>query len=70
MNHPDLAPILGSYLDDFTGAMPQGKGARRRDTRVEGAKVVVIKGGHMRAVHGKAYLPALLPAEVTADDIK
>lgn len=73
ITHPDLAPILGTYLDDYSAALQKEAqlGAHGRHVgRATGSRVVVLKSGHMRAVRGKAYIPSLLPAEVTADDIK
>jgi hypothetical protein len=32
--------------------------------------VVVERWGHMRDLHGRAYLPALLPDGVTVDDLQ
>jgi len=71
ISHPDLTLLLGSFVGDFQQA--QQKMARQRgqrQSRVKGDRVVVEKWGHMRNLQGRAYLPELLPAGVTVDEIK
>src|SRR5207248_1071682 len=72
--NPPLDKLLGSYKAEYQKAesSPQPENNRRRvRTRAGRAlvrtdKLVVERGGHMRALHGKAYLPAMLPSGVTA----
>ena len=69
--HPDLAPLLGSYEDEYSQALrqaPRKKGRRRLQVKTE--RVIVEKWGHMRNLQGRAYVPALLPAGVSVDEIK
>lgn len=71
LRHPDLNQLLGKYFPDFNEAkqrVPRTPG--RRQMQVEGNKVVVQTWGHMRDLHGRAFLPALLPSGVTIDEIK
>ncbi len=68
---PDLVPLLGSYAGEYrqaARAAPRVRG--RRASRVVGADVVVERWGHMRDLHGRAYLPALLPPGVNVDAIE
>jgi len=68
--HPDLTTLLGSYASEFQNAMQ--KQARRHGQRglsVSSDKVVVETWGHMGSLQGRAYLPALLPEGVSADEI-
>lgn len=69
--HPDLASQLGTYAGEYQKALrknPAQKG--KRHLRVKGDRVVVEKWGHMRNMQGRAYIPALIPSGVSADEIK
>jgi hypothetical protein len=69
LTRPDLAPLLGTYQPEYRAAAthgPPGRGPRR----VEAARVVVETWGHARNLHGRAWLPALLPAGVKLDDLQ
>ncbi len=71
VSHPDLTPILGSYLGEYKQALrqtPRQRGQRR--FRAQGERVVVEKWGHMRKLQGKAYVPSLIPNGVNIDEIK
>jgi hypothetical protein len=70
MVHPDLTTLLGSYAGEFKNArrqMPRKPG--QKYLRVQAERVTVESWGHMRNLQGRAYLPALLPEGVTADEI-
>jgi len=67
---PDLSTLLGSYDGEYREAKrqtPRQYGVRR--SRVQSGQVVVETWGHMRNLQGRAYLPALLPEGVSADEI-
>jgi hypothetical protein len=69
--HPDLTPLLGSFAGEYRTALrhaPREPG--RRNQRVETNQIVVEKWGHMRNLQGRAYVPALIPAGVSIDEIK
>jgi hypothetical protein len=69
--HPDLTQLLGSYAGEFRSAkrnLPRKHGERR--LRVKSERVVVETWGHMQSLQGRAYLPALIPNGVTANEIK
>ncbi len=71
VSHPDLTPLLGSYLTEYKQALrqsPRQRGQRR--FQVQGNRVVVEKWGHMRNLQGRAYVPALIPTGVTINEIK
>lgn len=62
---PDLAALLGLYYQEYAAAEPGrtvGRGARAAVIRTP--RVVVSRGGQMRDLHGLAYVPALVPANV------
>jgi len=61
---PNLSQLLGSYLADFQQAS-QSPRARRGPLVVRNDRVVIESGGHMRAFHGRAYVPNLLPHNLT-----
>jgi hypothetical protein len=60
---PNLAQLLGSYFPQMRQAS-QSSRIRRRGLIVRTNQLVVESGGHMRAFHGRAYIPALLPPNV------
>jgi len=71
LTHPDLAPLLGSYVGEYRQALrqtPRKPGRRSHQVRANG--VVVEKWGHMRNLQGRAYAPALIPPGVSVDEIK
>jgi hypothetical protein len=66
---PDLKQVLGQYFVQYSAT---AKAMHRRSShlRIRQSDLVVHSSGHMRAFFGKAYVPSLLPAGVTPDDIK
>jgi hypothetical protein len=70
--NPDLHTLLGSYAAEYEEAARQGGGHAkgRRALRVEAAHVVVDRWGHMRDLHGRAYVPDLIPEGVSLDEIR
>ncbi|HVY05296.1 MAG TPA: DUF2844 domain-containing protein [Burkholderiales bacterium] len=64
---PDLRQILGSYFDRYERAAKSGD---RRNRGVNDPDLVVQSRGHMRAFTGMAYLPQLMPAGVSVDEIQ
>jgi hypothetical protein len=65
---PDLQQMLGTYYSEFASARP----ARRMHgpVTIRTPNLVVESGGHMRALSGRAYVPAMVPADVRLEDIK
>ncbi len=70
VSHPDLSKVLASYAPEVqqAAAKPGASGRRRRVIRT--ARVVVETWGHMRSLHGRAWVPALLPRGVSADAVR
>ena len=66
---PDLQQTLGSYYEQYRTAGTTPHEARRH-LRVDQPDLVIRSNGHMRAFHGYAYVPSLLPTNFSADDIK
>jgi hypothetical protein len=68
---PDLSAVLGAYAAPVRRAIAaQDAPPRSRARHVEAAGAVVETWGHMRSVHGRAYVPALVPAGVSLDEIR
>lgn len=69
---PDLSQIFGSYFQQYVTAssLAVHNGGTRRHFRIEQADLVVESNGRMRAYFGRAYVPSLLPPNVTAADIR
>jgi hypothetical protein len=61
---PNLTQLLGSYAADFHQASQSPHG-RRGPLVVRTDRVVIESGGHMRAFHGRAYVPNLVPNNLT-----
>lgn len=66
---PNLRLLLGSYFAEFRQNLRSS--ARRHGPVIFRTKHLVVEsGGHMRAFCGRAYVPNLLPARVTAEVIR
>ena len=66
---PNLKQTLGNYFTEFSASAAAAHGTRQH-LEVRQADLVVESGGHMRAHHGRAYLPQLLPSGVSVGDIQ
>jgi Protein of unknown function (DUF2844) len=66
---PDLAHLLGSYFPEFQAAS-RFPVRPRHPVSVRTDRLVVELGGHMRAFHGRAYLPGALPDGVSESDVR
>src|SRR5690348_16164022 len=65
---PDLQQVFGSYYQEFLRAAPTRR--VRGPITIETPNLVIQSGGHMRALTGRAYVPAMLPSNVKAEEIK
>ena len=68
---PSLQQLLGSHMADLETAL-QSKTRRpgRAPLIVRTDKLVFVSGGHMRAFHGYAYIPGLVPANVSPERVQ
>jgi hypothetical protein len=69
--HPDLTPLLGSHAGAYEEALrqtPSKPGSRHLQVKAD--QIIVEKWGQMRNLQGRAYIPALLPPGVSADEIE
>lgn len=71
MTHPDLTELLGAYAGEYAKTAQKMKRQRgRRFFRAAADNLVVEKWGHQRRMCGRAYVPALIPDGVHADEIQ
>jgi hypothetical protein len=66
---PDLRQTLGSYFAKYQEAASAPHGGHRH-LSIEQPDLIVHSDGHMRAFYGLAYVPMLLPLNLSIDDIK
>ena len=66
---PNLKQTLGNYFAEFSAEAPAAHGTRKH-LEVRQADLVVESGGHMRAHHGRAYLPQAIPSGVSVGDLQ
>ena len=67
---PDLKTLLGKYFDAMAAESERMPRAGRSHLGVNLPEVVINSGGHMRAFHGSAWIPAQLPAGFSTDDVR
>jgi len=66
---PDLRQLLGSYFGQLQQAS-QSRRQRHGPLVVQTKDFVLVSGGHMRSFRGRAYVPSLLPANVSAEVVQ
>jgi hypothetical protein len=70
LSHPDLSSLLGSYFKEYEDKrIGRGQLRGRKIQAVQTNRVVVMKSGHMRDVKGSAFVPQLVPAGVTIEEL-
>lgn len=68
---PNLQPLLGNSMADLQAALSARTGrAGRGPLIVRTARLVFTSGGHMRAFHGYAYVPSLVPERVSPEAVR
>ena len=65
---PDFEQTLGKYFPEYN-ANASSPHVGRRHLSFQGTDLVVSSNGHMRAFYGIAYVPSLLPANFSFDDL-
>jgi len=64
---PDLAQVLGRYVGQMNaGTSATGSG---RALDIQTGDFVLHSAGHMRSFLGNAYVPSLVPASVSTNNI-
>lgn len=68
---PDMKQLLGDYLTNFqTATKAQTQIHQRRGLIVKTSDFVFVSNGHMRFFRGLAYVPSLVPNNVSAEVVK
>lgn len=67
---PNLQQLLGSYFTEVQQAAQSRTKRRGGPFIVRTNDFVFASGGHMRAYHGSAYVPSLLPKNVSAEVVR
>ncbi|MFZ0962898.1 MAG: DUF2844 domain-containing protein [Terriglobia bacterium] len=66
---PNLQQLLGSYMTNLQqGQVTQH--IRRRAITIQGDNFVFSSMGHLRFFRGRAYVPGLVPANLTAEVVQ
>lgn len=66
---PNLSQLLGSYITNFRQSQ-RAHVVPRRAVTVKGANFVLSSMGHMLNFRGLAYVPGLIPANLTAEVVQ
>lgn len=68
---PNLQQLLGQYFPAFSdAALARRNAGIRGPIAVQQDDLVVQSGGRMRAYAGRAYVPSMMPPQVTIDEIQ
>ena len=67
---PDLRQLLGTHYATYSQAAAAPHGGGHRHFKVEQPGLVVESNGRLRAFYGRAWDPALLPANFSVADIR
>jgi hypothetical protein len=69
---PNMRQILATYFEQYQQAAQAQMNSRpgRRPLMLEQPGLVVQSSGHMRSFAGRAYVPDMLPPEVSAEVIR
>jgi len=66
---PNLQELLGAYFAQWQQAQ-RSQAHRRGPLVLRTDKLVVESGGHLRAFHGRAYVPNLMPNNIRAEVVQ
>ena len=69
-SRPDLSQVLGPYFETFTKATPKSARSARGPLNIQTPGLVVRMAGHARSFVGSAYVPQMLPAGVSTQEIR
>jgi hypothetical protein len=66
---PNLQQLLGSYMTNLQQGQ-RTQVVRRRAVTIEGDNFVFSSVGHLRSFHGRAFVPGLVPANLTPEVVQ
>ena len=68
---PDMHQLLGTYVTNLQTASPDQRQVRqRRGLIVKTNDFVFVSSGHLRFWKGSAYVPSLVPSNVSAEVVR
>ena len=71
---PNLQQVLGTYFTQYQSAVATQRATARRSghnhLEIRGPSLVVHAGGHMRQYVGLAYVPSLVPQNLSISDLR
>ena len=70
---PNLPLLLGSYFDEYKAefaTLHKAKPRSRKPMLLKTAHLVVERAGHSRYMWGRAFIPSLLPAMTSPEEIQ
>lgn len=66
---PDLRQLLGSYFATYQSAVSQRRAGSHRVFALSRPDLVLQSSGHLRGFQGLAYIPTLVPAGVSVQQL-
>jgi hypothetical protein len=67
---PSMQQILGTYFSHLQEYAQAQTGRRGGPVTIQKSNFVLVSGGRMRSYRGRAYVPNLLPAGVSAEVVQ
>ncbi|MGA2001895.1 MAG: DUF2844 domain-containing protein, partial [Terriglobales bacterium] len=68
---PNMQQLLGAYFEQYSAGVQAAKASYvgRRPLNLHLSGLVVQLNGHIRAFHGRAYLPEQIPAGAKEEEL-
>lgn len=67
---PNMQQLLGNYFPRLQQYVQYQTGRRRSLLNLHNDDFIFSSGGHMRAYHGRAYVPSLLPTNISPEVVQ
>ena len=67
---PNMQQLLGNYFPQLQQHVQVQTGRRRGPLNLHNNDFIFSSSGHMRAYHGRAYVPSLLPTNVSPEVVQ
>jgi len=67
---PNMQQLLGSYFPDLEQAERTATKQRGAPFIVRTDRLVFVSAGHMRSFHGHAYVPSLVPSNLSPEVVR
>jgi hypothetical protein len=67
---PNMQQLLGNYFPQLQQHVQVQTGRRRGPLNLHNDDFIFSSSGHMRAYHGRAYVPSLLPTNVSPEVVQ